>query len=115
MSEEARYLRPDAIIEPLVDGFYAWLHTVAPVQPALYRSEYYSESRQAVQLSLETGVERPFILSTPRLPGPDVIHLDLPFRHEGITELFLARTEPTTLGRLREALELDDAQAAQLA
>src|SRR6202046_4665714 len=35
MEDETRFLRPDAIIEPLVDGFYAWLHTVAPVQAAM--------------------------------------------------------------------------------
>src|SRR5579863_3099558 len=35
MSDEVRFLRPDVIIEPLVDGFYAWLHTVAPVQAAM--------------------------------------------------------------------------------
>jgi hypothetical protein len=32
MSDTARFLRPDAIIEPLVDGFHAWVHTVAPVE-----------------------------------------------------------------------------------
>jgi hypothetical protein len=183
MSAEPRFLRPDVIIEPLVDRFYAWLHTVSPVQaalnlavvqvpllesylqspqvhinasgnpalrggffvnveaartaevrdllaaikrdradmlafagaiaeaeevvrqgatgfsltslypklppalsglveiaydtsnqpllrwiePAVYQSSLYTEDRQSVQLSLETGVERPFILSTPRL------------------------------------------------
>jgi hypothetical protein len=35
MNDEERFLRPDAIIEPLVDRFYAWLHTVAPVQAAM--------------------------------------------------------------------------------
>jgi hypothetical protein len=35
MSDEIRFLRPDVIIEPLVDGFYAWLHTVAPIQAAM--------------------------------------------------------------------------------
>jgi len=35
MSDEPRFLRPDIIIEPLVDRFYAWLHTVAPVQAAM--------------------------------------------------------------------------------
>src|ERR1700733_771152 len=35
MSDELRYLRPDVIIEPLVDRFYAWAHTVAPVQAAM--------------------------------------------------------------------------------
>src|SRR5579872_7157252 len=35
MRDTARFLRSDAIIEPLVDGFYAWLLTVAPVQAAM--------------------------------------------------------------------------------
>ncbi|MFI0479422.1 MBL fold metallo-hydrolase [Actinomadura sp. 9N215] len=84
------------------------------MEPVLYESSVYSEDRQSVQLSIETGVERPFILSTPRLPGPDVIDLPIPFRHQGIADLFQARTEPTTLGALREALELGDVEAKQL-
>ena len=230
MSDAARFLRPDAIIEPLVDGFYAWVHTVAPVQaamnlafaqipllesylqspqvhinatqnpalrggffvgieearsgevrellaaikrdradllefaaavaeaeelvrtsatgfdltplypklrpalsglveiaydtsnqpsvryiePLVYASSVYSENRQSVQLSLETGVERPFILSTPRLSSPDVLDLRIPFRHPGLEELFRSRVHGTTLSRLRGLLELDDDQAAAL-
>jgi L-ascorbate metabolism protein UlaG (beta-lactamase superfamily) len=231
MDEEARFLRSDAIIEPLVDGFYAWLHTVAPVQAAMnlaftqipllesylqspqvhinasrnplmrggyfvaveesrsgevrdllasirrdradmlnfaqavvdaedlvrgnatgfdltplysrlppelsglvelaydtsnqaavryieplaYDSKVYSEERQSVQLSLETGIERPFVMSTPRLSSPNVLDLRIPFRHPGIEELFKARVHPTTPGRLREVLGLGDDEAAQLA
>ena len=85
------------------------------IEPLVYTSDYYQESRQSVQLSFETGIERPFIMSTPRLPSPDVLELGIPFRHPGLAELFKARVEPTTLARLREALELDDAQAAMLA
>jgi L-ascorbate metabolism protein UlaG (beta-lactamase superfamily) len=85
------------------------------MEPVVYKSKVYDESRQSVQLSLETGIERPFILSTPRLPSPDVLELNIPFRHEGLAELFRARVHGTTLAHLREALELDDAQAAQLA
>ena len=230
MSDEPRFLRPDIIIEPLVDKFYAWLHTVAPVQaamnlafmqvpmlesylqspqvhinasrnpelrggffvnieashsgevrdllasikrdraemlrfadavaeaeeivrngatgfdltplypklpealsglvelvydtsnqpslrfiePLVYESSAYTEDRQSVQLSRETGTERPFILSTPRLSSPDVLDLRIPFRHPGLAELFGARAKPTTLARLREVLELSDAEAAQL-
>jgi L-ascorbate metabolism protein UlaG (beta-lactamase superfamily) len=230
MNDEARFLRPSAIIEPLVDGFYAWLHTVAPVQAAMnlaftqvpllesylqspmvhvnasrnpelrggffvgieearsgevrdllaaikrdraemldfaaavaeaeelvrtnatgfdltplypklppalsglveiaydtsnqpavrfieplaYESSVYSEDRQSVQLSLETGVERPFILSTPRLSSPDVLDLRIPFRHPGLEELFRSRVHGTTLNQLRDVLELDDDEAASL-
>ena len=231
MGDEPRFLRPDVIIEPLVDGFYAWLQTVAPVQSAMnlaflqvpllesylqspqvhiaasrnpdlrggffvnidesrsgevrtllasikrdraellrfaeavaeaeeivrqgatgfdltplypklpaelsglvelaydtsnqpsvrfieplaYESSAYSEDRQSVQLSIEPGIERPFILSTPRLASPDVLDLRIPFRHPGLAELLGARVRPVTLARLREVLELGDEQAAQLA
>ncbi|WP_280853711.1 MULTISPECIES: MBL fold metallo-hydrolase [unclassified Streptomyces] len=84
------------------------------IEPLVYQSPFYMEDRQSVQLSLEPGVERPFILSTPRLPSPDVLELKLPFRHAGLEELFKTRVRPTTLAHLREALGLDDAQAAQL-
>jgi L-ascorbate metabolism protein UlaG (beta-lactamase superfamily) len=220
MGDEVKFLRPDAIVEPLVDGFYAWLHMVAPVQaamnlafahvpllesylqspmvhinasrnpalrggyfvsieedrseevrdllaaikrdrtelldfaaavaeaeelvrttatgfdltplysklppalsglveiaydtsnqpairfiePLVYQSSIYSEDRQSVQLSLETGVERPFVLSTPRLSSPDVLDLRIPFRHPGLEELFRSRVHGTTLNRLREML-----------
>jgi len=84
------------------------------MEPLAYRSGLYSEDRQSIQLSLEPGVERPFILSTPRLASPDVLEAKIPFRHAGLEELFRARFRPTTVDRLREALELDDAQAALL-
>jgi Diiron non-heme beta-hydroxylase N-terminal domain len=35
MDDEPRFLRPKVLIEPLLDGFFAWLHTVAPVQAAM--------------------------------------------------------------------------------
>ncbi len=79
-----------------------------------YASDYYDEGRQSVQLSLDTGVERPFVLSTPRLPGPGNLDLALPFRHRGIEALAKARITPTTSAALREALELDDARAELL-
>jgi L-ascorbate metabolism protein UlaG (beta-lactamase superfamily) len=84
------------------------------IEPLLYESKAYTEDRQSVQLSLETGRERPFILSTPRLQSPDVLELPIPFRHPGLAELFQARVRPTTVARLREALEVDDEQAAGL-
>jgi L-ascorbate metabolism protein UlaG (beta-lactamase superfamily) len=230
MNDTATFLRSDAIIEPLVDGFYAWLHTVSPVQAAMnlaftqvpllesylqsplvhinasrnpelrgglfvgveearsgevrdllasikrdraemldfaaavaeaeelvrtsatgfdltplypklppalsglveiaydtsnqpalrfieplaYESSVYCEDRQSVQLSRETGVERPFILSTPRLSAPDALDLRIPFRHPGLEELFRSRVHGTTVNRLRDVLELGDDQAAAL-
>ncbi|GIF17142.1 MBL fold metallo-hydrolase [Actinoplanes teichomyceticus] len=108
-------------------GLPAALHgLVQPVsgpgrQPAIrvleslaYDSRYYDERRQSVRLSLDDGAERPGILGTPRLPRPGALDLAVPFRHAGLDELFAARLRPTTLSRLREALELDDTRAGRL-
>ena len=84
------------------------------IEPLLYASPVYDTGRQSVQLSLDDGIERPFILSTPRLPGPGVLDLPIRFDHPGLDELFAARVRPASAARLREALELDDAQATQL-
>jgi L-ascorbate metabolism protein UlaG (beta-lactamase superfamily) len=84
------------------------------IEPLVYESSTYTEDRQCVQLSLETGIERPFILSTPRLASPDVLELPLAFRHPGLEELFKARVRATTADQLREVLGLDDPQAAAL-
>jgi L-ascorbate metabolism protein UlaG (beta-lactamase superfamily) len=84
------------------------------MEPLIYESSVFPEDRQSVQLSLETGIERPFVLSTPRLPSPEMLDLPLPFRHPGLEELVLGRIRPSTLGRLREVLELNDEQAARL-
>jgi L-ascorbate metabolism protein UlaG (beta-lactamase superfamily) len=84
------------------------------IEPLVYQSHAYSEDRQSVQLSIETGVERPFVMSTPRLPSPEVLELQIPFRHEGLEELFKARVRATTAVRLREVLELGDDQRALL-
>lgn len=92
-------------------GNQASLHFL---EPLVYQGPVYDERRQAVQLSLDNGVERPFILSTPRLPGPDVLELPLPFRHPGLAALATARTTPTSLNQLRDALEIQDEESAKL-
>ncbi len=84
------------------------------IEPLVYESSAYTEDRQSVQLSLETGIERPFILSTPRLPSPDMLDLRIPFRHPGLEDLFQAKVHATAPGQLREALELGDDDAERL-
>jgi len=227
MNGEPLYLRPNVVVEPLVDGFYAWLHTVAPAQAAMnlaflqlplldsylrspqvhvaasnnpklrggffvghpadrlaevqqlrdraahdnavmlelaaaiksaeellaakatgyditplydelptalnglvelgydlanrpslrflenliYRSPYFLPSRQSVDLSLDEGEERPFILSTPRLPQPGHLQLPVPFSHPGLDQLFGARTSPRPVGELAEALEMESPES----
>jgi L-ascorbate metabolism protein UlaG (beta-lactamase superfamily) len=62
------------------------------IEPLLYRSRFYDSSVQSVMLSLITGDDRPFVLSTPRLESDDRVHLRLPFADEAIDDLFRLRS-----------------------
>lgn len=85
------------------------------LEPLIYTTSHYAEDRQSVQISLDDGRQRPFVMSTPRLPSPDVLELNIPFRHPGLEELFRARVHATTLRKLTDALELDADKAGRLA
>lgn len=85
------------------------------LESLLYRSSYHREARQSIDLSLDDGSQRSFMLSTPRLPQPEHLQLDLPLKHQGIDELFALRDRPRPFAAIREALEItDDADAAML-
>jgi L-ascorbate metabolism protein UlaG (beta-lactamase superfamily) len=85
------------------------------LEPLLYRGRYYRPDRQSIQLSLDDGTPPPFILSTPRLPGPGRLQLPLPLRHSGIDEFFALRAKPQPLSAIRDSLEIDsDADAEGL-
>jgi L-ascorbate metabolism protein UlaG (beta-lactamase superfamily) len=86
--------------------------TMRFIEPLLYRSRYHREQRQSIDLFLDDGGHRPFILSTPRLPQPGHVHLPLPLRHPGIDELFALRTRPKPFEHVREALEIADDETA---
>lgn len=55
----------------------------------LYHSKYYQESAQSISLQLvNSDTERSFVLSTPRLDDPAVIHSPIPFKEAIIDQLF---------------------------
>lgn len=84
------------------------------LEPLLYRSRYYREERQSVDLFLDKGQTRSFTLSTPRLRLPGHLQLPLPLRHAGIDRLFRTRTTPLPFEEIRESLEIEDEQDAEL-
>jgi L-ascorbate metabolism protein UlaG (beta-lactamase superfamily) len=84
------------------------------MEPVVYASAVHDRGRQSLQLSVESGVERPFVLSTPRLRGDAVLDIDVPFRERGLDELFGARVRPVSAGRLGDVLGLDGAQVEAL-
>ena len=81
-------------------------------EPLLYNSELYKESMQSVALFVTENDERPFVLSTPRLKEDHVLHLDLPFKHEGIDALAKMKRTPGSLAAIKELLNIQPEQEA---
>ena len=79
-------------------------------EPLLYNSEFYDDSYQSIALYLITDDDRPFVLSTPRLDGENVLMLDIPFKHEGIDELFKMQRTPNSYERIKEILGITPEQ-----
>ena len=61
------------------------------IEPLFYRNRNGWHDGQTVALSITSGDERPFILSTPRLRLPGLLELDLPFKAEALDFLFATK------------------------
>ncbi len=72
------------------------------IEPLLYRSDLYRTDRQSITMSQLSGDDRPFVLSTPRLPESNVLHVKLPFRSDALDHLFLAKRNPVVIEELLE-------------
>jgi Diiron non-heme beta-hydroxylase N-terminal domain len=136
MSDKPLFLRPDVIVEPLVDGFYTRPHTVAPAQAAmnLVRDLLTSIKRDRTELlEFAAAIAEADEIMRQGATGFDLTPLypKLPAVLAGMVELVYdtnnhpsmryigplaykssARVQAATLGRLREVPELDEQQAA---
>lgn len=72
----------------------------------LYRSRYYKESSQSIAFYLIDSDHRPFVLSTPRLEQSNVLRKRIPFRHNGIDELFRMQRKAAAYERICDLLEI---------
>lgn len=73
----------------------------------LYETEYYDESLQSFNLFLvHDDDSRSFVLSTPKLPGDDILRVNLPFKSEKIDELFEMEDHPKTFGEIAEIFDI---------
>jgi L-ascorbate metabolism protein UlaG (beta-lactamase superfamily) len=63
-------------------------------EPLMYRSQYYDRSAQSLMLSLTTGDDRPFVLSTPRLKDERSVHLKIAYDDEIVDWLFRLKLCP---------------------
>src|SRR5258708_14076397 len=72
------------------------------LEPLLYRSDLYNPDGQSLTLSEINADDSPFILITPRLSGPGLLNLKLPFHDESIDELFAAKRDAKPFSNLLE-------------
>lgn len=70
----------------------------------LYKSPFYDKSSQGIALWETDNDARPFCLSTPRLDEPNVLHLDIPFDHEGIDQLSRMKREGGSVDEIASVL-----------
>lgn len=78
----------------------------------LYKSEFYDETIQSIALQLvNSDKQRSFVLSTPRLDDKDIIHSEIPFRHEVIDDLFRMKRTPGSYDEIMETLQIKPEQA----
>jgi L-ascorbate metabolism protein UlaG (beta-lactamase superfamily) len=75
------------------------------IEGLLYKSKYYKPSLQTVSFGLLDRVgQRPFVLSTPRLPDANSVQLHVDYNHRLLDEVFRSRLYGITEARLDELL-----------
>lgn len=75
----------------------------------LYETEFYKESLQSFNLFLvHDDDSRSFVLSTPKLPGDDILRINLPFKSEKIDQLFEMEDHPKTFGEISKIFEIEE-------
>jgi L-ascorbate metabolism protein UlaG (beta-lactamase superfamily) len=79
------------------------------IEPLIYKSRFYDRSAQSLMLSMITGDQRPFVLSTPRLESESLFHLRVPFDDEVVDELFRLKTFPRPWGEIKDMLRVPEA------
>jgi len=82
------------------------------IEALLYHSKYYNTSLQSIQLALVNGDDRPFVLSTPRFPAEDNIHLNIPFASESLDRLFSMRETAQPLSYVEDLIPEDPKKRA---
>ena len=78
------------------------------IEPLLYKSRFYDPKLQSIMLSLITGDDRPFVLSTPRFKEKNNVHLQIPFASEQLDFLFGLKDEAATFQTIKERLGFED-------
>ncbi|MEM8778037.1 MAG: MBL fold metallo-hydrolase, partial [Cyanobacteria bacterium P01_G01_bin.49] len=82
------------------------------LESLLYRSPYYNPKSQSIALSLGNPDQRSFVLSTPRLPSVQNLHINLPFQSHHLDQLLAMRETPQSYAEIKAALSIQPEQEA---
>jgi L-ascorbate metabolism protein UlaG (beta-lactamase superfamily) len=80
------------------------------LEPLLYNSRFYDRSMQTFRFSTLTGDDRPFVLSTPRLPNDGDLELPIAFDDERVDQLFQLRSRPASFSCFKRLLDFPDSK-----
>ncbi|ALN62585.1 2-dehydro-3-deoxyphosphooctonate aldolase [Lysobacter antibioticus] len=97
LSLEPLYAQVPEALRGYVELIYDMNHNASfrLIEGLIYESPLYKPLAQSVSLGLLGKVkERPFVLSSPRLPDENHLHVEVPFAHDFIDTLFAARGTP---------------------
>ncbi|MFC6632385.1 MBL fold metallo-hydrolase [Microbulbifer taiwanensis] len=76
------------------------------IEPLMYKSSYYKPTLQSLSFGLLSKVgERPFVLSTPRLPDENHLQVKADFNAPIVDTIFRAREKPISSAEIDELLK----------
>lgn len=106
MSLEPLYVRIPQVLRGLVELHYDLNNqpSFRFVEGLLYHTPYYKTEAQTVCLGILHSSERPFVLSTPRLPDDKHVHIQVPFNHVFVETLFAMRDTPKPLTYIKNLM-----------
>ena len=79
------------------------------LESLIYKSDFYKKGLQSVSFGLISRVgERPFILSTPRVPDDNHLHLQLPFNSPLLKSILATREAPMPMSEIKAIFDQCD-------
>ncbi|MEL4894894.1 thioester reductase domain-containing protein [Crocosphaera sp. Alani8] len=82
------------------------------IERLLYHSPYYNPQNQSIALSLENPDRRSFVLSTPRLPSVQNLHINIPFKAKKLDRLLTMRHTARSYAEIKDILAIKSHQEA---
>lgn len=108
MSLEPLYAQLPTVLSGYVELVYDMNHSPSfrLIEGLLYEGDLYKQDAQSVSFGLLGKVnERPFVLSSPRLPDANHLHVEVPFADRFIDDLFATRDCPISRAQIGQMFD----------